>query len=117
MKDWKLVSILFLALFGFSFFYSSAFAQTKLNYSIFFPASHKHSVLATEWAKEIEKRTGGKVQITMHYGGTLTPAPQVYDGVVKGLSDIGMSGCGRTRGRISLTEGVELPFGHKSGRA
>ena len=117
MKDWKVVSILCLTLLGFTFFYSSAFAQTKLNYSIFFPAPHKHSVLATEWAKEIEKRTGGKVQITMHYGGTLTPAPQVYDGVIKGLSDIGMSVCGYTRGRFPLTEVVELPIGHKSGWA
>jgi TRAP-type C4-dicarboxylate transport system substrate-binding protein len=74
-------------------------------------------VLAAEWAKEIEKRTGGKVQITMHYGGTLTPAPQVYDGVIKGLSDIGMSVCGYTRGRFPLTEVVELPLGHKSGWA
>jgi len=74
-------------------------------------------VLATEWAKEIEKRTDGKVQITMHYGGTLTPAAAVYDGVIKGLSDIGMSVCGYTRGRFPLTEVVELPLGHKSGWA
>jgi len=109
--------ILSASIIGLMIFTSSAFAQTKLNYSIFFPAPHKHSVLATEWAKEIEKRTGGKVQITMHYGGTLTPAPQVYDGVVKGLSDIGMSVCGYTRGRFPLTEVVELPIGHKSGWA
>src|SRR4030067_3254574 len=102
MKDWKVVSILCLTLFGFSFIYSSAFAQTKLNYSIFFPASHKHSVLAMEWGKEIEKRTNGKVVVTMHYGGTLTPAPQVYDGGVKGLSDCGMSVGWYTGGRFPL---------------
>ena len=44
-----------LSVIGFSFLTSSAYGQTKLNYSIFFPAPHKHSVLATEWAKEIEK--------------------------------------------------------------
>ncbi len=76
---------------GFFLLAAQAFAQVKLNYSIFFPASHRNSVLATEWAKEVEKRTGGRVQITLFYGGTLTPADKCYDGVVKGISDIGMS--------------------------
>ena len=34
---------------------SQAFGQVKLNYSIFFPASHRNSLLAADWAKEIEK--------------------------------------------------------------
>ncbi len=41
-------------------------SQTKtvtLTYSIFFPATHTHTLLATEWAKEIEKRTNGAVKI------------------------------------------------------
>ncbi len=118
MKHWKGVSLfLCLSIIGFSFITSTAFGQVKLNYSIFFPAPHKHSVLANEWGKEIEKRTNGRVVVTMHYGGTLTPAPQVYDGVIKGISDIGMSVCGYTRGRFPLTEVVELPLGHRSGWA
>jgi len=93
----------------------SAMAQIKLNYSTFFPATHKNAILATEWAKEIEKRTGGKVQITMFYGGTLTPADKCYDGVVKGISDIGFSVMAYTRGRFPLTEVSDLPLGIKSG--
>ena len=119
MKHWKLVSLfLCLSVIGFWCFTSSASAQQKpieLNYSIFFPAPHKNSVLATEWGKEIEKRTNGRVKVTMHYGGTLTPADKCYDGVIRGISDIGMSVCGYTRGRFPLTEVVELPLGHKSG--
>ena len=118
MRHWKAVSLfLCVSVIGFAIFTSSAVAQIKLSYSIFFPAPHKHSVLANEWGKEIEKRTNGRVVVTMHYGGTLTPAPQVYDGVVKGLSDVGMSVCGYTRGRFPLTEVVELPLGHRSGWA
>jgi TRAP-type C4-dicarboxylate transport system substrate-binding protein len=118
MRHWKAVSLfLCLSIIGFSFITSTAFGQVKLNYSIFFPAPHKHSVLANEWGKEIEKRTNGRVVVTMHYGGTLTPAPQVYDGVIKGISDIGMSVCGYTRGRFPLTEVVELPLGLRSGWA
>lgn len=94
---------------------SSALAQTKLNYSVFFPAPHKNAVLATEWAKEIEKRTNGKVQITVFPGGTLTPADKCYDGVVKGISDIGFSVFAYTMGKFPLTQVADLPLGMKSG--
>jgi TRAP-type C4-dicarboxylate transport system substrate-binding protein len=89
----------------------------KLNYSIFFPAPHKNTVLATEWAQEIEKRTQGAVKITIFAGGTLTPADKCYDGVVKGISDIGMSVLGYTRGRFPLSEVIDLPLGYKNGLA
>jgi len=96
---------------------AQAFAQVKLNYSIFFPASHRNSVLAAEWAKEVEKRTNGRVQITLFYGGTLTPADKCYDGVVKGISDLGMSVFSYTVGRFPLTEVLDLPLGSRSGLA
>ena len=41
----------------------------EFSYSIFFPAPHKQTALATESAKEIEKRTEGKVKITIFPGG------------------------------------------------
>jgi TRAP-type C4-dicarboxylate transport system substrate-binding protein len=109
------VMVLSLLVIGFFFFTSSAFGQIKLTYSTFFPAPHKNAVLATNWAKEIEKRTNGKVQITMFYGGTLTPADKCYDGVVKGISDIGFSVLAYTRGKFPLTEVADLPLGMKSG--
>jgi len=116
MRRWK-IALLFI---GFLFCTSSAFAQTKpieLSYSIFFPASHKHAVLATEWAKEIGERTNGRVKITLFPSGTLTPADKCYDGVVKGISDVGMSVFGYTRGKFPLTEVIDLPLGYKSGGA
>lgn len=87
----------------------------ELTYSIFFPATHQNTVLATEWAKEIEKRTDGRVKITVFAGGTLTPADKCYDGVEKGISDIGMSVMGYTRGRFPLSEVIDLPLGYTSG--
>jgi TRAP-type C4-dicarboxylate transport system substrate-binding protein len=113
MKHWKWVFwALCLSFIG--FVASPAIAQVKLNYSVFFPAPHKNAVLATEWAKEIEKRTGGKVQITVFPGGTLTPADKCYDGVVKGISDIGFSVLAYTRGKFPLTEVSDLPLGMKT---
>ncbi|NWG03469.1 MAG: TRAP transporter substrate-binding protein [Syntrophaceae bacterium] len=114
MRRWKMISfVLCLSLIG--FVASPALAQIKLNYSVFFPAPHKNAVLATDWAKEIEKRTGGKVQITVFPGGTLTPADKCYDGVVKGISDIGFSVMAYTRGKFPLTEVSDLPMGMKTG--
>jgi TRAP-type transport system periplasmic protein len=95
-------------------------AQSKpvsLTYSIFFPATHQNTVLATDWAKEIEKRTDGRVKITVFPGGTLTPADKCYDGVEKGISDIGMSVLGYTRGKFPLSEVIDLPLGYRSGAA
>ncbi|HXZ35892.1 MAG TPA: TRAP transporter substrate-binding protein [Thermodesulfobacteriota bacterium] len=102
--------------FGFSM--TGAFAQAKpveFSYSIFFPATHKHTILAGEWGKEVEKRTGGRVKITIFPGGTLTPAATCYDGVVKGISDIGTSVLAYTKGKFPLTEVIDLPLGYTNG--
>jgi len=96
-------------------FATSAFGQVKLNYSVFFPAPHKNAVLAADWAKEIEKRTNGRVKITVFPGGTLTPSDKCYDGVVQGISDIGFSVFSYTRGRFPLLEIADLPVGLASG--
>jgi TRAP-type C4-dicarboxylate transport system substrate-binding protein len=109
-------SFLILALLGVTSLYAgSVFGATQLTYSIFFPATHGHSILAGEWAKEIEKRTNGEVTVNLFPGGTLTPADQCYDGVVKGISDIGMSCFSYTKGRFPLSEVIDLPLGYTSG--
>lgn len=89
----------------------------RLKYSILFPAPHKHTILTTGWAQEIEKRTNGAVKITVFPGGTLTRADKCYDGVVKGISDIGMGVLIYTPGRFPLTEVIDLPLGYKNGLA
>ncbi|MBN2809316.1 MAG: TRAP transporter substrate-binding protein [Deltaproteobacteria bacterium] len=90
--------------------------KIKLSYSIFFPPTHAQCKAGEAWAKEIEKRSNGQVEITVYPGGTLTKAPQVYDGVVNGISDIGMSCFAYTRGRFPLLEGIDLPVGYPDGK-
>ncbi|KPA08920.1 C4-dicarboxylate ABC transporter substrate-binding protein [Candidatus Magnetomorum sp. HK-1] len=97
-------------------FSNPVFARTyRLTYSIFFPESHGQCKVGMDWAKEIEKRTNGQVVITAFPGGTLTKAKQCYDGVVKGVTDIGMSVFAYTRGRFPVMEAVDLPLGYSSG--
>ncbi len=115
MGLWKLVSLfLCLSVMTFSFWTTPTFGQVKLNYSNFFPAPHTNAVLSVEWGKEIEKRTNGKVQVTVFPGGTLTPADKCYDGVAKGISDVGMSVASYTMGKFPLSEVLDLPLGAKN---
>ncbi len=109
------LTISFAALLMTVFCASHVWAQTTLTYSIFFPATHAQAKAGESWAKEIEKRTAGKIKINIFAGGSLTPAPQVYDGVVKGISDIGMSCFAYTPGRFPLVEALDLPMGYPSG--
>jgi TRAP-type transport system periplasmic protein len=87
----------------------------KLTYSLFFPPTHGQAETAMAWAKEVEKRSNGRVTIDVFPGGALTPAPAVYDGVVNGISDIGMSCFAYTRGRFPVMEALDLPMGYPSG--
>ena len=87
----------------------------KLSYSIFFPPTHIQCITATNWANEIEKQTQGRVKITVYPAGSLTKADQCYEGVIKGISDLGMSCFAYTRGRFPLLEGLDLPLGYPNG--
>jgi len=86
-----------------------------LSYSVFFPPTHVQAQTAMAWAAEIEKRSGGRVKINVVPGGALTPAAQCYEGVEKGISDIGMSCFAYTRGRFPLLEALDLPMGYPDG--
>lgn len=87
----------------------------KLTYSNFFPPTHIQSILAKEWCEEVEKATNGEVKIQYYPGGTLSKAPQVYDGVVQGISDVGFSVLAYSRGRFPVLGTVDLPLGYSSG--
>jgi TRAP-type transport system periplasmic protein len=93
---------------------ASAQKPIELSYAVFYPPAHKHTASAIEWSKEIEKRTNGRVKITVYSGGTLTPPDKTYVAVIKGIADIGWSVAGYTKGRFPLSEVVELPFGVKN---
>jgi TRAP-type C4-dicarboxylate transport system substrate-binding protein len=117
MKKRRLrVLVLCLLLVGFAWFNSPSFGQVKpieLNFSSHMPAAHSYSLMEKEWTKEIEKRTNGRVKITYIPGGTLLPADKCYDGVVKGIADVGNPPPSNTRGRFPLAEILEMPLGYR----
>ena len=91
-------------------------ADFSLTYSSFFPPTHAQSQLAEAWCREVEKRTNGRVAIQYFPGQTLTKGNVCYDGVVSGISDLGLSVLAYTRGRFPVMEVVDLPLGYSNGK-
>lgn len=81
----------------------------ELSFNTMFPATHAHGMMAQYFSDVIKERTNGRVEITVFWGGSLTTADKVYEGVVKGISDIGGSCPTYTAGRFPIAEMFELP--------
>ncbi|VBB43266.1 TRAP dicarboxylate transporter-DctP subunit [uncultured Desulfatiglans sp.] len=86
----------------------------NFTYSTFFPPTHIQTKVPQAWAKEIEELSGGRIKIKIFTGGSLTPAPQIYDGVVKGISDFGSSVLAYSPGRFPIMEAVDNPLGYRN---
>jgi len=96
------------------FFAGGVSAKITLTYNQYFPPTHMASQLSDAWCKEIEKRTNGEVQFQHYAGGQLLKAPQVFDGVVRGIADVGFSNLSYTRGLFPEMELCDLPMGMPS---
>ncbi|MBU2452089.1 MAG: TRAP transporter substrate-binding protein [Proteobacteria bacterium] len=112
----KRITVIILSIFCFSAFFAlNASAKTELTYANFFPPTHMQSQLAESWCKEVEKRTNGEISIKYFPAGSLAKGNQIYDSVVTGIADIGMTVLAYTRGRFPISEGIDLPLGYASG--
>lgn len=83
----------------------------NLTYAFFAPAGTFPARQMAHWSEEVTKRTGGKVRVQTFPGGTLLGAREMYDGVSKGVADIGLGAPSYDPGRFPLTSGVSLPVG------
>ncbi|WP_102348615.1 TRAP transporter substrate-binding protein [Bacillus sp. Marseille-P3661] len=82
----------------------------ELKVAHIFPGTHPiETEIFQPWGVEIEEATNGLVKVKTYPGGTLLPADQTYDGVVDGVSDIGMSFFSYTPGRFPIMQMIELP--------
>lgn len=91
-------------------------ATITLKYANFAPAPTFPAVQMERWAKEVEKRTNGKVKVQTFPGGTLLSAKNIFDGVISGLADIGNFAMSYQPGRFPISEIVDLPVGFSSSR-
>jgi len=91
----------------------------ELRLAHFFPSTHPAETdLVKPWSQAIEKATNGRVRITSYPGESLLASAQIYDGVVNGIADLGLSCFAYTRGRFPVLEVFELPgIVYKNSRA
>ena len=91
--------------------FSDSIAQKpiELSFSTMFPVVHHQGALNQKFCDDIKTRTNGRVEITLYPAGTLTSAPKCYDGVAKGMSDIGMSCPLYMGGRFPASQIFEMP--------
>jgi len=68
---------------------SPAAAQTKWNLPSAYPATNFHTENLSQFVKDIEKNSGGKLIITMHPGASLFKAPEIKRAVQTGQAEIG----------------------------
>ena len=66
-----------------------AVAQTKWNLPGAYSADNYHSENLVFFSKEVEKNTGGKLQITVHAGASLFKAPEIKRAVATGQAQLG----------------------------
>ena len=89
--------------------------EYRLTYSIFFPAMHLQTQTAIAWAREIETLTSNRVAIASYPFGSLTKPEPCWQGILSGISDLGMSCFSYTPGRFPLLEALDLPLGWPDG--
>jgi len=118
-KSLLILGLCVLLLGTFIIYTNTAQSQTKitLTYANFPPAKTFPCVQMERWAKEVEKRTGGKVKVQTFPGGTLLPAKNIFDGVTAGTADIGNFAMSYQPGRFPVSEAIDLPLGFTSARA
>jgi len=86
----------------------------SLTYANFPPAATFPSVQMERWAREVEKRTAGKVKVRTFPGGTLLGAKNMLEGVTAGTADIGNFAMSYQPGRFPVSEAVDLYHGFTS---
>ena len=67
------------------------------------------------WAEDVEKATGGRVKVTVHWSQTLGKTADQYNTALRGVADVTWGYQAWSPGRFPLTSGLELPFLFTSG--
>ena len=120
-KRFALSAVLCLALLVPIFLISPPLTESQtvitLKYANFPPATTFPCVQMERWAKEVEKRTQGKVKVQTFPGGTLLPAKNIFDGVLSGMADIGNFAMSYQPGRFPVSEAIDLPLGFTSAKS
>lgn len=96
-------------------FSASAQEARELRIAHFAAPTHPLAKWLEAWAKDLEKKSGGKLKFTIIPGAQLGPITKYYDIARRGQADITWMLHGGTPNRFPLTEISNLPFMFCSG--
>jgi len=68
---------------------TGAFAQTKWDLPAAYPASNFHTENLEQFAKDVDRLSGGKLKITVHPNASLYKAPEIKRAVQQGQAQVG----------------------------
>jgi TRAP-type transport system periplasmic protein len=68
---------------------TGSFAQTKWDLPAAYPATNFHTENITQFAKDVDAASGGKLKITVHANASLFKAPEIKRAVQSGQAQIG----------------------------
>ncbi len=114
MRAGKLTGMLMVLMFCVALLCSvpvASAAEISLSYANFPPAKTFPCIQMERWKQEVEKRTGGKVQVQTYPGSTLLGAKNTLRGVMQGQADIGCISLAYHPGVFPLCSVFELPLG------
>ena len=109
MKLSKLIISMTLAT-GFLGFVASASAQTTMRISISTSQNSHQGVAIDTFAKEVEKRTGGRYKIQTFYSGSLGGERESIEAVQLGTQELAFSSTGPVPNFVPETKILDVPF-------
>lgn len=90
MKRRNMIKAASFAVFGsFALMAAPAFAQTKWNLPAAYSNTNYHTENLMEFAKDVERITGGKLSVTVHGNASLFKAPEIKRAVATGQAQMG----------------------------
>ena len=106
----KLIACILMTLF-ISSISTAAEKPFNLNFALSDPATHYEvKGVYGVWAKEVEKRTGGRVKVRLYPGQTLGKQNEQFDLVLRGAAQLTIMVGTQYPGRFPLTDVFNLPF-------
>ena len=82
----------------------------ELNLAHFWPAGHPvETDLVKPWIAAVAEATEGRVKVTSFPTESLLKSDAIYEGIKKGVADLGLSCFAYTRGQFPVLEVFELP--------
>lgn len=83
--------------------------EYELSYATWMAASSWWYQLDEEWMQRLNDKTDGRLNIVGYPGESLVNQMRIYDGILSGITNIGVTGCAYSPGSFPLMEILEMP--------